>query len=181
MGFPGNKNNEGPVRNYRRRSAQIILALRSSSVIETSQPAWLIEFELEWMVSDLCWPQIILCGRSIRRDHACIVLPPFLNISRDFNKWLHTEQNEWIYTLKYVYIHPYVVVHLKSLKRQIFRNGGSVLHGAWEISETVICLCSQLTLRCRKLWIVRAWLIWKLDLVAMDLLMHFPASWGAQK
>ena len=55
-----------------------------------------------------------------------IILPPFLNIclSRDFNKWLHTEQNEWIYTLKYVYIHPYVVVHLKSLKRQIFRNGG---------------------------------------------------------
>ena len=34
------------------------------------------------------------------------VLPPFLNIclSRDFNKWLHTEQNEWIYTSKYVYI-----------------------------------------------------------------------------
>ena len=34
------------------------------------------------------------------------------------------EQNEWIYTLKYVYIHPYVVVHLKSLKRQLFRNKG---------------------------------------------------------
>ena len=30
-----------------------------------------------------------------------------------------------MYTLKYVYIHPYVVVHLKSLKRLIFRNGGS--------------------------------------------------------
>ena len=29
-------------------------------------------------------------------------------LSRDFNKWLHTEQKEWIYTLKYVYIHPYV-------------------------------------------------------------------------
>ena len=34
------------------------------------------------------------------------VLPPFLNIclSRYFNKWLHTEQNESIYTSKYVYI-----------------------------------------------------------------------------
>ena len=40
----------------------------------------------------------------------CYVLPPFLNIGlfRDFNKRLHTEQNEWIYTLKYVYVHPYV-------------------------------------------------------------------------
>ena len=35
---------------------------------------------------------------------------------REFNKWLHTEQNEWISTLKYVYIHPYVPVHLKPLK-----------------------------------------------------------------
>ena len=33
-------------------------------------------------------------------------------LSRDFNKWLRTEQNEWIYTLKYVYIHLYVVFHL---------------------------------------------------------------------
>ena len=43
----------------------------------------------------------------------------------DFNRWLHTEQNEWIYTLKYVYIHLYVAVHLKSLNRLIFRNEGS--------------------------------------------------------
>ena len=55
-----------------------------------------------------------------------IVLPPFPNISlsRDSSKWLHTEQNEWIYTLKYVYIHPYVVFHLKYLKRLIFRTEG---------------------------------------------------------
>ena len=51
-----------------------------------------------------------------------------IRLNRDFNKWLHTEQNEWIYTLKYVYIHLYVVVHLKSLKRQIFRNGGSNIY-----------------------------------------------------
>ena len=58
----------------------------------------------------------------------CSLLPTFLKIclSRDLNKWLHTKQNEWIYTLKYVYIHPYVVVHLKSLKRQICRNEGVV-------------------------------------------------------
>ena len=42
-------------------------------------------------------------------------IPKYLSF-RDFNKWLHTEQSEWIYTLKYVYIHPYVPVHLKSLK-----------------------------------------------------------------
>ena len=54
----------------------------------------------------------------------CFILPPFPNISlfRDFNKALHTKQNEWIYTLKYVYIHQYVPVHLESLKRLIFRN-----------------------------------------------------------
>ena len=57
-----------------------------------------------------------------------VLLPPFPNISlfRDSNKWLHTEQNEWIYTLEYVYIHPYVIVHLKCLKRLIFRNGRSI-------------------------------------------------------
>ena len=62
--------------------------------------------------------------------YSTYLLPPFLNIclSKNFNKWLHTEQNEWIYTLKYVYIHLYVVVHLKSLKRQIFRNGGSNIY-----------------------------------------------------
>ena len=55
------------------------------------------------------------------------ILHPFPNISlfRDSNKWLHTEQNERIHTLKYIYIHPYVVVHLKCLKRLIFRNKGS--------------------------------------------------------
>mgnify|MGYP005823401881 CR=1 FL=1 len=64
-----------------------------------------------------------------------IILPPFLNIClfRDFNKWLRTEKNEWIYTLKYVYIRPYVVVHLKYLKRQIFRNGGSI----WELCNAM--------------------------------------------
>ena len=56
-----------------------------------------------------------------------------IRLSRDFNKWLHTEQNEWIYTLKYVYIRPYVVVHLKSLKRQIFMNGGSI----WELCNAM--------------------------------------------
>ena len=60
-------------------------------------------------------------------DNSDWLLPPFLNIclSMGFNKWLHTEQNEWTYTLKYVYIHPYVLVHLKFLKRLIFRNEGS--------------------------------------------------------
>jgi hypothetical protein len=56
-----------------------------------------------------------------------------------------------------------------------------ILHGTWDISETVVCLCSQLTWRYRKLWNVRALLIWKVDLVAVDLSMHFPASWGVQK
>ena len=57
------------------------------------------------------------------------LLPLFLNISlfRYCNKRLHTEQNGWIYTPKYVYIHPYVVVHLEPLKRLIFRNGGSTI------------------------------------------------------
>ena len=32
-------------------------------------------------------------------------------------------------TLKYVYIHPYVVVHLKFIKGQIFRNGGEGVDG----------------------------------------------------
>ena len=54
-------------------------------------------------------------------------VPKYLSF-RDFNKWLHTEQNEWIYTLKYVYIHPYVVVHLKSLKRQILPPSGNTCH-----------------------------------------------------
>ena len=70
-------------------------------------------------------------GRIFRRRHLfCLLLPPFLNIclSKDFNMWLHRKKNEWIYTLKYIYIHSYVIVHLKSLKRQIFRNGGSSLH-----------------------------------------------------
>ena len=60
----------------------------------------------------------------------CFILPPFPNISlfRDFNKGLHTKQNEWIYALKYVYIHPYVVVYFKWLERLIFRNGGSSLY-----------------------------------------------------
>ena len=60
----------------------------------------------------------------------CFILPPFPNISlfRYFNKGLHTKQNEWIYTLKYVYIHPYVVVYLKWLERLIFRNGGNSLY-----------------------------------------------------
>ena len=68
---------------------------------------------------------------SIFPNHACMTriqkysyVPKYLSF-RDFNKWLHMEQNEWIYTLKYVYIHPYVPVHLKSLKRLIFRNEGS--------------------------------------------------------
>ena len=60
----------------------------------------------------------------------CSILPLFPNISlfRDFNKGLHTKQNEWMYTLKYVYIHPYVVVYLKWLERLIFRDGGSSLY-----------------------------------------------------
>ena len=60
----------------------------------------------------------------------CFILPLFPNISlfRYFNKGLHTKQNEWIYTLKYVYIHLYVVVYLKCLERLIFRNGGSSLY-----------------------------------------------------
>ena len=57
-------------------------------------------------------------------DHNKYVLPPFQN--KCLNFMLHTEQNEWIYTLKYVYIHPYVPAHLKSLKRLIFRNEGSI-------------------------------------------------------
>ena len=49
-------------------------------------------------------PHLIKTAREIYFEWK--VLPPFLNIclSRDFNKWLHTEQNEWIYTSKYVYI-----------------------------------------------------------------------------
>ena len=66
-----------------------------------------------------CWNRrrwIVGVLSRIYRVHcnarACLLLPPFLNtcLSRHFNKWLHTKQNEWIYTLKYVYIHPYVVV-----------------------------------------------------------------------
>ena len=43
--------------------------------------------------------------------HACVVLPPFPNISlfRDCNKWLHTKQN----------MSTYEVVHLKCVKRLI--------------------------------------------------------------
>ena len=76
-----------------------------------------------------CFPDIEQMIFGLACGHAsCDGLPLFLNIclSRDFNKILHIEQNEWIYTLKYVYIHSYVVVHLKSLKRQIFRNRGSI-------------------------------------------------------
>ena len=79
-------------------------------------------------------------------------------LSRDFNKWLRTEQNEWIYTLKYVYIHSYVPVHLKSLKRQIFWNGGSIIlcmahgtgcwRGFWQCYQTSsICLHNWRTIQ----------------------------------
>ena len=84
------------------------------------------------------------------------ILPPFLNIglSRDFNKWLHTEQNEWIYTLKYVYIHPYVVVHLKSLKRLIFRNrGSSVLWCIFGIVD-INNICVNL-IKVSKVWLLK--------------------------
>ena len=45
--------------------------------------------------------------------HACVVLPPFPNISlfRDCNKWLHTKQNMSTPT--------YEVAHLKCVKRLI--------------------------------------------------------------
>ena len=76
------------------------------------------------------------------------VLPPFLNIclSRDFNKWPHMEQNEWIYTVKYDYIHVYVIVHLKSLKRQIFRNGGSNILGVYQNKSDFFHVCEQVLL-----------------------------------
>ena len=69
-----------------------------------------------------------------------VVLPPFPNISlfRDSNKWLHMKQNEWIYTLKYVYIHPYVVIYLKCLKRLIFRNGGSICQIIWNFGDRLM-------------------------------------------
>ena len=68
------------------------------------------------------WDRMNCCTsttwRGSRGEGECVLL-------RLFQSGLHTEQNEWIYTLKYVYIHPYVVFHLKYLKRLIFRNGGS--------------------------------------------------------
>ena len=65
----------------------------------------------------------------------------YIRLSRDFNKWLHMEQNEWIYTLKHVYIHPYVVVHLRWLERQLFGNGGSIYEVFLSDSN---CLGSQI-------------------------------------
>ena len=56
------------------------------------------------------------------------ILLPFLNISLleiSTSDYIWSKMSELIYTLKYVYIHPYVPVHLKSLKRLIFRNEGS--------------------------------------------------------
>ena len=48
-------------------------------------------------------------------DHSKYVLPSFQN--KCLNFMLHTKQNEWIYTLKYVYMHQcleYVlVVHIE--------------------------------------------------------------------
>lgn len=69
------------------------------------------------------------------------VLPPFPNIflSRNFNMWLHTKQNEWIYTLKYVYIHL-CCVHLKCLERQIFS-----MEGVQHFSSTIAHLSLLLT------------------------------------
>ena len=98
------------------------------------------------------------------------VLPPFPNISlpRDFTKWLHTEQNEWIYTLNYVHIHPYVVFHLKCLKRLVFRNGGSMMHDSflqqcfkenWRVRRGMVhnlalLLSGQV---CNQLWLALLW------------------------
>ena len=71
---------------------------------------WLVKFIVKiWQGASNQHMQVSK-GKS---QHACVVLPPFPNISlfRDCNKWLHTKQNMSTPT--------YEVAHLKCVKRLI--------------------------------------------------------------
>ena len=60
-------------------------------------------------------------------DHSKYVLPPFQN--KCLNFMLHTEQNEWICTLKYIYIHQrleYVLV-VRNLLKDIYISNNMII------------------------------------------------------
>jgi hypothetical protein len=56
-------------------------------------------------------------------------VPKYKSFQR-FKYRLHKEQNEWIYTLKYVYIHPYVV-HIEISKKNLYLGIEGVYSTAW--------------------------------------------------